>query len=77
MVCFPTARITSDINYMLDEIEKDTLMRPDIIYITGDSGSGKTYQAYKFALNMYTEGVLPSVHCFLTQFLSYCMEVAS
>lgn len=38
---------------MLDEIESDTLTHPDVIYITGDSGSGKTYQAYKFAMCMY------------------------
>ena len=66
---------------MLDEIEKDTLMRPDIIYITGDSGSGKTYQAYKFALNMYEKNKIgkitiennffaftnPSAECFVIE----------
>lgn len=40
---------------MLDEIDNDALVHPDIIYITGDSGSGKTYQAYKFALQMYAK----------------------
>lgn len=31
---------------MLDEIEKDELKAPSIIYITGGTGKGKTYTAY-------------------------------
>nr|QWB14895.1 replication associated protein [Cressdnaviricota sp.] len=38
---------------MLDEIENDNLKAPTVIYITGDSGKGKTYSAYKRALKDY------------------------
>lgn len=38
---------------MLTEIENDELKGPQIIYITGDSGNGKTYGAYKLALKNY------------------------
>lgn len=38
---------------MLDEIEKDDLKAPEIIYICGDSGKGKTYKAYKIALSKF------------------------
>lgn len=38
---------------MLDEIEKDDLKAPEIIYICGDSGRGKTYKAYKIALSKF------------------------
>lgn len=38
---------------MLEEIEKDELRGPKVIYITGDSGKGKTYGAYKRALKEY------------------------
>lgn len=38
---------------MLSEIEMDELKGPEVIYITGDSGKGKTYKAYKMALNKY------------------------
>lgn len=38
---------------MLDEIEEDRLEGPEVIYFTGDSGKGKTYSAYKYALNKY------------------------
>lgn len=38
---------------MLSEIENDNLSHPDVFYLTGESGSGKTYQAYKFAMCMY------------------------
>lgn len=40
---------------MLDEIEKDELKAPKIIYITGGSGKGKTYTAYKTALKEYAK----------------------
>lgn len=38
---------------MLDEIDKDNLQGPKVIYISGPSGKGKTYTAYKKALSMY------------------------
>lgn len=38
---------------MLDEIENDELHGPLIIYITGMSGHGKTYNAYKLALKLF------------------------
>lgn len=38
---------------MLEEIENDELKAPEIIYITGGSGKGKTYTAYKTALKHY------------------------
>ena len=38
---------------MLEEIEKDDLKGPEIIYICGDSGKGKTYKAYKIALSKF------------------------
>lgn len=40
---------------MLEEIEKDQLRGPEVIYITGDSGKGKTYTAYKTALENYAK----------------------
>lgn len=38
---------------MLTEIENDCIKAPEIIYITGPSGKGKTYTAYKKALEKY------------------------
>ena len=38
---------------MLDEIEKDDLKAPEIIWIMGESGNGKTYGAYKYAMKNY------------------------
>lgn len=38
---------------MLDEIEKNELKGPNIIYLTGESGSGKTTMAYKIAIKRY------------------------
>ena len=43
----------NDFFEMLDEIEHDELKAPKIIYITGGTGKGKTYTAYKFALQKY------------------------
>ena len=40
---------------MLREIKKDELKAPEIIYITGASGKGKTYTAYKMATDKYDE----------------------
>lgn len=38
---------------MLTEIENDSLTAPDVYYITGEPGEGKTYGAYKLALASY------------------------
>lgn len=38
---------------MLEEIEKDELKGPEVIYFTGEPGMGKTYSAYKYAFNKY------------------------
>lgn len=38
---------------MLDEIQNENLKGPQIYYLTGGTGMGKTYNAYKMALNMY------------------------
>ena len=38
---------------MLSEIENDTLKGPEVYYLTGPSGTGKTYGAYKLALSKY------------------------
>lgn len=40
---------------MLNEIENDELKAPKIIYITGGTGKGKTYKAYKIALQNYSK----------------------
>lgn len=47
------AKKLNDFFQMLDEIEKDDLKAPEIIYITGESGSGKTYGAYKDAIKSF------------------------
>lgn len=38
---------------MLDEIERDELKAPEIVYITGGTGKGKTFTAYKTALKEF------------------------
>lgn len=43
----------NDFFNMLAEIEADELKAPKIIYITGGTGKGKTYTAYKTALKNY------------------------
>lgn len=40
---------------MLREIKKNDLKGPTIIYITGMSGQGKTYNAYRLALKLFDE----------------------
>lgn len=40
---------------MLTEIENDNLKGPEVYYITGPSGKGKTYGAYKLALSKYNK----------------------
>ena len=42
-------------NTMLREIKEDKLRAPEIFYITGGTGKGKTYMAYKEALEKYPE----------------------
>ena len=42
---------------MLEEIENDSLKGPKIIYITGASGKGKTYTAYKMALKNFKKAI--------------------
>lgn len=39
---------------MLDEIRNHNLKAPEVIYITGGSGKGKTYKAYEIAVEKYT-----------------------
>lgn len=46
---------------MLDEIEKDELKAPEIIYITGAPGKGKTYSAYKYALSKYKKNEIGKI----------------
>nr|QRV62035.1 replication associated protein [ssDNA virus sp.] len=38
---------------MLDEIRNEELKGPDVYYITGDSGNGKTFKALKKATELY------------------------
>mgnify|MGYP001056832394 CR=1 FL=1 len=38
---------------MLDEIRNDELKAPEIIYIYGNTGNGKTYNGYKLAVKKY------------------------
>ena len=47
---------------MLDEIEKDELKGPNVIYLTGESGSGKTYMAYKIALKKYPKNEIGRIN---------------
>ena len=37
---------------MLTEIENDNLQAPEIVYVTGCTGAGKTYTGYKYALSV-------------------------
>lgn len=48
---------------MLDEIQNDSLKGPEIIYITGDSGKGKTYSAYKIALEKFEKEKIGKLTC--------------
>lgn len=38
---------------MFNEIKNDDLQAPEVIYITGDAGKGKTYKAIKTATEKY------------------------
>lgn len=40
---------------MLREIKNKSLKGPNIIYLTGETGNGKTYKAYEIALERYPE----------------------
>lgn len=46
---------------MLEEIENDELKAPKIIYITGGTGKGKTYKAYKIALQNYPKNQIGKI----------------
>lgn len=48
---------------MLDEIENNQLKAPKIIYITGGTGKGKTYSAYKLALKHYEKQYIGKLTC--------------
>lgn len=48
---------------MLDEIQNDCLKGPEIIYITGESGNGKTYGAYKIALENFNKEQIGKLTC--------------
>lgn len=66
---------------MLSEIKNNELKAPEITYITGPSGIGKTYNAYKMALEKYDEDKIgkltlkndfvdvinPSAECFVIE----------
>ena len=46
---------------MLDEIRNDELKQPEVVYITGDSGKGKTYTAFKNATEEYENKDIGSI----------------
>lgn len=60
---------------MLDEIEKDELKAPEIVYITGGTGKGKTYTAYKSALRDYKKEDIGKITC-KNDFLDVINETA-
>ena len=47
---------------MLDHIKNDSLRSVDIIYFIGKPGSGKTYNAYKYALERYDKDDITKVN---------------
>lgn len=47
---------------MLREIKNKNLKGPNVIYLTGESGSGKTYKAYEIALERYPEEEIGRIH---------------
>lgn len=56
-------KVENEFFNMLEEIEKDELKAPDIIYITGGTGKGKTYKAYKLALEKYPKEKIGKITC--------------
>ena len=48
---------------MLHEIKNDCLKGPEIIYINGQSGQGKTYGAYKIALEQFNIEQIGKITC--------------
>lgn len=48
-------------NEVLDEIKNNNLKSPEIIYITGYSGSGKTHFGYEYALTHYKSGEIGKI----------------
>lgn len=55
------ARKTEEFMNMLSEIDKDELKGPDVVYITGPSGKGKTYMCYKLALKSYAKNKIGKI----------------
>lgn len=51
----------NDFFEMLDEIENDNLKAPKIIYMTGGTGKGKTYGAYKRALKEFKKSEIGKI----------------
>lgn len=43
---------------MMNEIRNDDLKAPEVIYITGGSGKGKTYKALQLAAEYKDEEIL-------------------
>lgn len=56
-------KVKSDESFfkMLDEIENDSLTPIDVIYFIGKPGSGKTYNAYKYALRRFSKNQITKV----------------
>lgn len=48
-------REEKDFRQMLREIKERKLRAPEIVYVTGESGAGKTFKAYDDALNDFEE----------------------
>ena len=46
---------------MLNEIEADELKAPNVYYLTGSPGKGKTYSAYKLAMKLYKKNEICKV----------------
>lgn len=52
---------TNSFRNMLSEIKNGLLTGPNVIYFIGKPGSGKTYNAYKYALSKYNEDEITRV----------------
>lgn len=46
---------------MLDEIEHNELKGPEVIYYTGESGCGKTYSCYQYALSKFDKSKIGKI----------------
>ena len=51
-----------ELKKVLTEIENDNLKSPEIIYLTGESGQGKTYGAYKLALKYFNKDKIGKIN---------------